>query len=441
VFIDEVTIQVLAGDGGKGAVTFRREKHVPRGGPDGGDGGRGGSVVLETDANLSTLLDFRPGKKYRADRGGDGMSKRQFGRDGADLILKVPPGTQAIDVATGDVLADMDRHPLRIVVAQGGRGGRGNVHFVSSVQQAPKFAEHGEPGVIHDIRLELKSLADVGLLGFPNVGKSTLLAAVSAARPKIADYPFTTLVPNLGLVRVDHVHHFVLADVPGLIEGASEGSGLGIQFLKHLERTRLLLHLLDVSGLSGRDPLEDYRIINQELRSFSPTLAELPQRVVLARADLVADRSLLSSIRSHFEHLRVPVHEISAVTGEGVQDLLWATWQQLSSLTRPEAVSTEPVRITLSDQREDPKQFTIEEAEDGVFVVRGAYLERTVAMTDLANDYALRRLQRQLERWGVFRKLKALGAAEGNTVRIRGIEFDYIDDDAPEEPEEAVPSV
>lgn len=441
MFIDEVTIQVLAGDGGNGAFTFRREKHVPRGGPDGGDGGRGGSVVLETDANLSTLLDFRPGKKYRADRGGDGMSKRQFGRDGVDLVLKVPPGTQAIDVATGEVLADLDRHPLRIVVAQGGRGGRGNVHFVSSVQQAPKFAERGEPGVIHDIRLELKSLADVGLLGFPNVGKSTLLAAVSAARPKIADYPFTTLVPNLGLVRVDHVHHFVLADVPGLIEGASEGAGLGIQFLKHLERTRLLLHLLDVSGLSGRDPLDDYRIINQELRSFSPTLADLPQRVVLSRSDLVADRNQVLSIRAHFEHLGVPVHEISAVTGEGVQDLLWATWQQLSTLMRPEPVSAQPVRITLSDQREDPKQFTIEAGEAGVFVVRGAYLERTVAMTDLSNDYALRRLQRQLERWGVFRKLKALGASEGDTVRIRGIEFDYIDDDAPEEPEESLPSV
>ncbi len=441
MFIDEVTIQVLAGDGGKGAVTFRREKHVPRGGPDGGDGGHGGSVVLETDANLSTLLDFRPGKKYRADRGGDGMSKRQYGRDGSDLVLKVPPGTQAIDVASGEVLADLDRHPMRVVIARGGRGGRGNVHFVSSVQQAPKFAEHGEPGIVHDIRLELKSLADVGLLGFPNVGKSTLLAAVSAARPKIADYPFTTLVPNLGLVRVDHVHHFVLADVPGLIEGASAGAGLGIQFLKHLERTRLLLHLLDVSGLSGRDPLEDFRIINQELRAFSPTLAELPQRIVLSRADLVADRTELARIHDHFTGLGIPVHEISAVTGEGVQDLLWATWQQLSTLSKPDPVSTQPVRITLSDQKEDPRQFTILRDADGVFVVQGTYLERTVAMTDLGNDYALRRLQRQLERWGVFRKLKELGAAEGDTVRIRGLEFDYIDDDAPEEPEETVPSV
>ncbi|MFM7320238.1 MAG: GTPase ObgE [Armatimonadota bacterium] len=438
MFIDEVTIHIFAGDGGNGAVTFRHEKHVPRGGPDGGDGGRGGSVVLESDANLSTLLDFRGGRKYKAPRGGDGAAKRQFGKDGGDLVLKVPPGTQAIDDETGEILADVAEHPMRAVVARGGRGGRGNTHFVSSVQQAPKFAERGEPGETRTIRLELKSLADVGLLGFPNVGKSTLLAAVSAARPKIADYPFTTLVPNLGLVRVNDAHSFVIADVPGVIEGASEGAGLGLRFLKHLERTRLLLHLLDVSGMSGRDPLEDHRILLKELAAFSPELAALPQRIVLSRVDLVADRSELDAILAHFAESGTPVHVVSAVTGEGISDLLYATWTQLGALPRPAASPSGVVRIGLRDARaDDPRRFDVVRADDGALEVRGTAVERTVAMTDLGNSHALRRLQRQLERWGVFRRLKESGAVEGDTVRIRGFEFDYIDDDAPPPPEVA----
>jgi GTPase len=265
MFIDEVLIHLKAGDGGNGALTFRTEKHVPRGGPDGGDGGRGGSVIFETDPNLSTLLDFRLGRNYKAVRGADGMGKRQFGKDGPTLVLKVPPGTQIRDAKTDELIADLNRFPQREVIAKGGRGGRGNTHFVTSVQQAPKFAEKGEPGDELHVKLELKLLADVGLLGYPNVGKSTLLASVSAARPKIADYPFTTLVPNLGMVRIDSDHNFVMADIPGLIEGASEGSGLGIQFLRHLERTRLLVHLIDVAGVTGREPLDDFRIINQVL--------------------------------------------------------------------------------------------------------------------------------------------------------------------------------
>ncbi len=437
MFIDEVIIHILAGDGGSGAVTFRREKHVPRGGPDGGDGGRGGSIVLEADANQSTLLDFRGGRKYRAGRGGDGMSKRQFGKDGEDLVLRVPPGTQAIDDASGAILADLSEVPMRIVVARGGRGGRGNTHFVSSVQQAPKFAERGEPGEIRTIRLELKSLADVGLLGFPNVGKSTLLAAVSAARPKIADYPFTTLVPNLGLVRVDDANSFVVADIPGVIEGASEGAGLGIRFLKHLERTRLLLHLLDVSGMSGRDPLEDHAKLLKELEAFSSDLASLPQRVVLSRADLLSDRGSITPIVRHFEARGIPVHVISAVTGEGIKDLLFAVWDQLRALPRSLPERTGIVRIGLQDAREDdPRRFEIVRTDDGALEVRGTAVERTVAMTDLGNSHALRRLQRQLDRWGVFRRLKESGAAEGDTVRIRGFEFDYIPDDIAPDPEE-----
>jgi GTPase len=281
-FIDEVEVVLMAGDGGNGAVTFRTEKHVPRGGPNGGDGGRGGSVIFETDPNVSTLLDYRPGKHYKAPRGGDGQSKNMYGKDGADLVLKVPVGTQVIDAATGDVLTDLNQFPQREALAVGGRGGRGNQHFVSSIQQAPKFGENGEPGEVKTVKLSLKLLADVGLLGYPNVGKSTLLSRVSAAKPKIADYPFTTLVPNLGVVRIDDAHNFVMADIPGLIENAHQGAGLGIQFLKHLERTRLLVHLVDVSGMTGRDPIEDYHTINRELGMFSEDLAKLPQVIALS---------------------------------------------------------------------------------------------------------------------------------------------------------------
>lgn len=432
MFIDEVEIFVGAGDGGSGALTFRTEKHVPRGGPDGGDGGRGGSVVFETDINLSTLLDFRPNKKYRADRGGDGMSKRQYGKNGADLVLKVPPGTQVRDAATGELLLDMAGYPQREVLLPGGRGGRGNVHFVSSIHQTPKFAERGEPADEKRVRLELKLLADVGLLGFPNVGKSTLLAAVSAARPKIADYPFTTLVPNLGVVRVDDFTNFVMADVPGLIENASEGAGLGIQFLKHLERTRLLVHLLDVSGFSGRDPLEDFGIINRELVAFSEELSALPQVVAFSRVDLVSDRTVLKGLREHFEARGLTVFPISGVTGEGVEDLIIHVWQRLQELPKALAVATGVVHITTNQNPsdDDPRRFAIARNDEGVLVVSGKALERAVAMTDMGNEYALRRLQRQLERWGVFRKLKAAGAQEGDTVSIRGVEFDYVDEDA-----------
>lgn len=438
MFIDEVEIYVIAGSGGSGALTFRTEKHVPRGGPDGGDGGRGGAIVFEVDPNLSTLLDFRPNKKYKAERGGDGMGKKQFGKHGPDLVLKVPPGTQVYDAETGKLLLDLAAHIQREVLLPGGRGGRGNVHFVSSVHQTPKFAEKGEPGEEKRIRLELKLLADVGLLGYPNVGKSTLLAAISAARPKIADYPFTTLVPNLGVVRVDDFTNFVMADVPGLIENASEGAGLGIQFLKHLERTRLLVHLLDVSGFTGRDPLEDFAIINRELVAFSAELAKLPQIVAFSRIDLLADRTSLVALREHFEAQGHSVFPISGVTGEGVHDLVIEVWKRLQEIPRVSAAPSGVVHITTAQNlgEEDPRRFTIKRDSDEVLVVSGKALERVVAMTDMGNEYAVRRLQRQLERWGVFRKLKAFGAQEGDTVRIRETEFDYVDEDALDEAHE-----
>lgn len=432
-FIDEVEVFLKAGDGGNGAVTFRREKHVPRGGPDGGDGGNGGSIVLETDANLSTLLDFRPGKHYKADRGGDGASKNQSGKNGADLVLKVPAGTQVRDAETGEMLADLVRLGMREALLRGGRGGRGNAHFVSSVRQAPKFAENGEPGEERRVRLELKLLADVGLLGYPNVGKSTLLSRVSAAKPKIADYPFTTLVPNLGVVRIGENRNFVMADVPGLIENAHQGAGLGIQFLKHLERTRLLVHLLDVSPTTGRDPLADYDTINRELALFNPDLAALPQVIVLSKVDTVADRESLQPLARHFERQGPdPVFLVSAVTGEGIEPLLY----HLTGLLDKTPAKTEApeigdsVRITLPqrDADDDPKRYIIERDAEGTLVVTGRGIERMVAMTDMENEDAVSRLQRRLERLGVFDKLRAAGAREGDTVRIRDVEFDYVDE-------------
>lgn len=431
-FIDETQIYIKAGDGGNGAVTFRREKHVPRGGPEGGDGGRGGSVVFETDHNLSTLLDYRFGKKYLAPRGGDGMSKKQYGKDGAELVLKVPVGTQITDAQTGEVLADMVRYPQRESLVAGGRGGRGNNHFATSTHQAPQFSEKGEPGEERTVKLELKLLADVGLLGFPNVGKSTLLSRVSAAKPKIADYPFTTLVPNLGVVRVGDYQNFVMADIPGLIENAHQGAGLGIQFLKHLERTRLLVHLLDVSGVSGRDPLEDYAVINNELAQFSAELAKLPQVIVLSRVDVAPDRAAFAPLIDHFEKQDFSVFPVSGVTGEGVDTLVWHLHQKLTEMPVPAAIETGPVRITLKDieTEDDPRRFTVARADDNTLVVSGRGLERLVAMTDMDNYYGVRRLQRRMERLGVFAKLKAAGAKEGDTVRIREIEFDYIDEDA-----------
>lgn len=445
IFIDEVEVYFKAGDGGNGATTFRREKHVPRGGPDGGDGGRGGSFYVETSLHLSTLLEFRPGKIYKADRGGDGLGKKQSGKNGGDLILKVPVGTQIKDLGTGQIIADMVRYPQREVVAAGGRGGRGNQHFVSSIQQAPSFAEKGEPGEERKVSMELKLLADVGLLGFPNVGKSTLLSRVSAAKPKIADYHFTTLIPNLGVVRVDDNNNFVMADVPGLIEGASEGAGIGIRFLKHLERTRMLIHLVDISGMTGRDPLEDYRIINNELAEWSAELAALPQVIALSRTDIITEEGVVERYKTHFENLGLSVFPISSVTGDNITPLIWHVHQKLEEIPRDKSATAESgipsgvVYITpqAATSDDDPKKFKVERDETGVLVVSGKALERIIAMTDMDNEMAVRRLQRRLERLGVFRKLAAAGAAEGDTVRIRDVEFDYIDDEAPETAEEA----
>ncbi len=321
-FIDEAEVHVHAGDGGRGCVAFLREKYKPHGGPNGGDGGDGGNVVFVVDAGLTTLLDFKFQPLIKAGRGEHGRGKEQYGKRGADRVVRVPPGTIVTDADTGDLIADLREPDERVVVARGGRGGRGNAHFATPTNQAPRYAQPGTPGEEHRLRLELHLMADVGLVGYPNVGKSTLISAVSAARPRIADYPFTTLVPHLGVVRFDEEGSFVLADVPGLIEGAHRGHGLGDRFLRHLSRTNLLVHLLDISGLTGRDPLADYDAINRELEAFSASLAAKPQIVVANKLDLAESRERLPSIRALFAERGIKLWAVSAATGEGVSALI-----------------------------------------------------------------------------------------------------------------------
>jgi GTPase len=335
MFVDEARIHVAAGGGGNGCVAFRREKYVPRGGPSGGDGGNGGSVYLESTAHLNTLLKFRFNKEFRARRAGHGEGSNRHGRNSEDLIIQVPVGTVVYDHATGDKLVDFDTEGKRFLVAKGGRGGRGNARFATSTNQAPRRADPGNPGEERDLKLELKLLADVGLVGFPNVGKSTLISRLSAARPRVADYPFTTLEPSLGVVAVDDDDSFVMADIPGLIAGAHQGKGLGDRFLKHVERTRLLLHLIDVAEFTGRDPVDDYSVILRELESFSPAVAQKPMLMVASRVDAAGDGNGLFALRDFCRQQERPIYEISSVTGEGLNELKRAAWAMLQEIPRP----------------------------------------------------------------------------------------------------------
>jgi GTPase len=430
MFVDEVKISAKSGDGGNGLVAFRREKFVPRGGPAGGDGGRGGDVTLEADGRMTTLLDFRYKTNYKADRGINGGPNDMTGANATDLVLKVPVGTQIFDADTNELITDMVADGERFVIAKGGRGGRGNARFATPTRQTPRYAENGEPGQERHLRLELKLLADVGLIGFPNVGKSTLISQVSAAKPKIADYPFTTLVPNLGVVRVGDEGSFVMADIPGLIEGAHTGAGLGDRFLKHVERTRLLLHILDVSGFTERDPMEDFEKINRELRMYSPKLAELSQVVALNKIDVPGARETAESLVPEFESRGCKVYLISAATGEGVQPLIYRLAEKLEELDKaaPPPVETEEV-VRITAERPDLRNYVVEKSDEHEFVLRGKSLERRVAMTDLENEDAVRRLLRSLRRIGVYDKLKALGAENGDTVKIGAAEFDYVSED------------
>ncbi len=420
MFIDEVKIYVKAGAGGNGMVSFRREKYVPQGGPSGGDGGRGGDVILEVSPHENTLLRLRYSRHYRAENGENGRSKNMHGRRGDDCVINVPPGTIVYDAETDQPLADLTEIGQRIVIAKGGRGGRGNARFATSTRQAPTFAEQGEPGEERHLRLELKLLADVGLVGYPNAGKSTLLAQVSAARPKIADYPFTTLTPNLGVVNIDD-NIFVMADIPGLIDGAHLGHGLGHQFLRHIERTRVIVHIIDAAALEGREPLVDFHTINRELAAYAPELAQRPQIVALNKMDLPEAQARAAALTEAIEALGHQVFCISAATGQGIKQLLRATYELLQT-------APEPPAIEIPEVVEEELETLQVEREDDAFVVRGAHVERRVAMTNLDNEEALFRLQHTLRRWGIIDALREAGVQEGDTVRIGDMEFDYVPD-------------
>lgn len=420
MFVDRAKIFIKGGDGGNGMVAFRREKYVPLGGPDGGDGGRGGDVILQADPNLRTLLDFRYQQHLRADRGEHGLGGNKNGRSAKDLVVKVPPGTQVREFESGILLADLTAEGQTFVAAKGGRGGRGNARFSSPADKAPKYAEKGEPGAEIWVLLELKVIADVGLVGFPNAGKSTFLSRVTAARPKVADYPFTTLSPNLGVVEIAGIEPFVIADIPGLISGAHEGVGLGHEFLRHVERTRLLIHLIDAAGVDGRDPLADYRQINEELRLYDQKLANLVQVVAANKMDLpqAAEGLALLQLELGAENV-VP---ISAVTGEGVRELLRRVAKLLVEL--PEVILLDEEPPVLKPSSEDAEVITITR-ENETFVLHGPKLEKLVAMTDFNNEDGVKRFQRIFRLRGHEDALQAAGAKNGDTVKIRNLEFTF----------------
>lgn len=430
MFVDQVKIFVKGGDGGNGMVAFRREKYVAMGGPAGGDGGKGASVIFEVDEGLRTLMDFRYQRHFKAQRGEHGMSKSKHGKNSEDLILKVPPGTVVSDVETEEVIADLVEHGQQAVIARGGRGGRGNLRFATSANPAPEIAENGEPGQERDITLELKVLADVGLVGFPSVGKSTLLSVVSAAKPKIAEYHFTTIVPNLGVVETEDDRGFVMADLPGLIEGAHEGIGLGHQFLRHIERTRVIVHVIDMSGMEGRDPYEDYLTINQELQEYNLRLTERPQIIVANKMDMPEALENLEQFKERLED-DYPVFPISALTRKGLRELLYAIADQLENTPEfplhEEVEEDDTVNRVIYRHEKAGDQFTITRESDGTFVVGGAHLERLFKMTDFSRDASVRRFSRQLRSMGVDEALRERGAKDGDTVKLLEYEFEFMD--------------
>ncbi|MDR3119850.1 MAG: GTPase ObgE [Clostridiales bacterium] len=479
MFIDSAKIYVKAGDGGNGCVSFRREKYIPAGGPDGGDGGSGGAVALLGDGGMHTLSDFRYKTKYRAENGAPGTASNCTGKSGEDLVIKVPLGTSVFDEKTGRLVADITRDGQRTVIARGGKGGAGNQHFATPTRQIPNFAKSGTEGEELVVNVELKVLADVGLVGFPNVGKSTLLSIVSSARPKIADYHFTTLAPNLGVVDVGEPGggaSFVMADIPGLIEGAHEGVGLGDAFLKHIERTRLLLHVIDVAGTEGRDPVADFHAINHELRSFRVDLSGKPQIVVANKSDALPQgetgQAMSEALRREAERAGYPMIQISAATGQGVRGLISAVWERLCRLRTeeaeraPESVSTgafigAPMRAAAADgaAASDPEYAQISAAtggsaanaaapapasrsalytsaptaprfelavEDGVFILTGRWIKKIASDVNFGDHESLQYFQTLLKRYGIIEALEQRGVQEGDTVRIYDVEFDYL---------------
>ena len=424
MFIDRAKILIKAGSGGNGAVSFHREKYVNAGGPDGGDGGKGGNVIFQVDKHLNTLIDFRYKKKYVAEDGQNGSGKRCSGKSGKDLIIKVPLGTIIRDAESGEIMADMsDYEP--VVLAMGGKGGAGNQHFATSTRQIPRFAKPGAPGEMYWLNLELKLIADVGLVGFPNVGKSTLISVVSAAKPKIANYHFTTLAPVLGVVQVGLDETFVMADIPGLVEGASEGVGLGHDFLRHVDRCRLIVHVVDVSGSEGRDPIEDFEKINYELKNFDEGLASRPQIVAANKCDMASEEQI-TAFEHYIEKQGLPFFRISVATTEGTRELVNAVWGKLQELPPVKVYEPTFVRPDPALQAENARQFTIEKGSDGVFYVDAPFMEQVMQSVNMDDYESLQYFQRVLRESGIIDKLEEMGVQQDDTVDLFGFQFDYV---------------
>ncbi len=421
MFVDTAKIYIKAGRGGNGLVSFHREKYVPAGGPDGGDGGRGGDVVFVADESFTTLMDFRYKKKYSAQNGEDGKAKNSFGKNGESIVIKVPTGTIIKDAKTEKIMADLSNHGEKFIAAHGGKGGWGNVHFATATRQAPRFAKNGIEGEEREVILELKLLADVGLVGFPNVGKSTILSRVSAARPKIANYHFTTLEPNLGVVSILGTS-FVIADIPGLIEGAHEGLGLGHEFLRHIERTRIILHVVDVSGIEGRSPIDDYEKINYELEKYNEELKDTLQIVVANKTDIVTDENALKEFKEYIENKGFPLYFVSGATGEGLDALMKKTAECLSTLGPKKVFESD----YLEPEKIDTDEFNITRENDA-FVVEGPFVDKLLRGINFDDLESLNYFQRTLRKRGVIDKLRELGAKEGSLVRMDELEFDFVE--------------
>ncbi|MBM7648960.1 GTP-binding protein [Bacillus ectoiniformans] len=429
MFVDQVKIYVKGGDGGNGMVAFRREKYVPNGGPAGGDGGKGANVVFIVDEGLRTLMDFRYKRHFKAERGEHGMSKNQHGRNSADMVVKVPPGTVVKDEETGEIIADLIEHGQKAIIAKGGRGGRGNSRFATPANPAPEISENGEPGQERTVIMELKLLADVGLVGFPSVGKSTLLSVVSAARPKIAEYHFTTIVPNLGVVETEDGRSFAMADLPGLIEGAHQGVGLGHQFLRHIERTRVIVHVVDMSGMEGRDPYEDYVTINNELKEYNLRLTERPQIIVASKMDMPDSEENLKAFKEKLEGDEV-IFPISSITREGLKELLFAIADKIEETPEfplEEVEAQKDMNRVVYKHEQKVAEFEITRDPDGSFNVIGAKVEKLFKMTDFSREESIRRFARQLRSMGVDDALRERGASDGDIVKLLDYEFEFVE--------------
>lgn len=423
MFIDNAKIYIKSGDGGNGAVSFHREKYVPAGGPDGGDGGKGGDVIFIADQGIRTLADFRYKRHYKAEPGQNGGAGKCSGRNAEDIVIKVPAGTIIKEEETGHILVDLIKEGQTAIVAKGGRGGKGNQHFATPTRQVPNFAKSGIPGVELSILLELKVLADVGLVGYPNVGKSTILSMVSAARPKIADYHFTTLEPNLGVVSLDKENSFVIADIPGLIEGAHEGIGLGHEFLKHVERTKLLIHVVDVASIEGRDPIKDFDVINEELKDYNPCLSQKIQIVAANKTDIPGCEENLELFTKNVEARGYKVFPISAATNKGLKELMYFTGNKLKDIPDPILIDASDKTIVYTADEEKPFEIRV---ENDVYIVEGNWVKKIVGSTNFTDYESLQYFQRAIKRKGVIDALESMGINEGDTVRMNKYEFDYV---------------